>query len=113
MEESVLDIGIGQMGPGSALSIALGGYHDVLSRRNREKLHAALANFRSALDLLLEVGLVGQDQASRAWGLIRTEIGFESTARTCSYVVEAIAEDLAAKRELLLNCSCWHLLALC
>jgi 3-hydroxybutyryl-CoA dehydrogenase len=88
------------MGPGIALSVALAGYDVVLSGRSRESLDSALTQISAAVDLLLEAGLTQPEQASQARRTIRTEVGLESAARGSTYVVEAIDEDLVAKKAL-------------
>jgi 3-hydroxybutyryl-CoA dehydrogenase len=100
LNESVLVVGTGQMGPGIALSCALAGYPVILSGRSHERLGKATRDLEDAIAVMVEQDLLTADEGRRARGHIRTEVGYAAAARS-TYVVEAIAEDLAAKRDLL------------
>lgn len=100
MDESILVIGTGQMGPGIALSFALAGYPVVLSGRSQERLASAARGLEDAVAVMVEQDLLTAEEGRAARARIAAEVGYGAAARS-TYVVEAIAEDLALKRELL------------
>src|SRR5919198_6003712 len=53
MEEAILVIGTGQMGPGIALSFARAGYVVVLSGRSQERLATAARDMQAAAHVLI------------------------------------------------------------
>jgi 3-hydroxybutyryl-CoA dehydrogenase len=100
MDDSMLVIGTGQMGPGIALSFALAGYPVVLSGRSPERLARAGSDIDAALVVMVEQGMLTADEGRDARGRITAEVGVGAAARS-THVVEAIAEDLSLKREVL------------
>ena len=99
MDDSVLVVGTGQMGPGIALSFALAGYEVVLSGRSRERLAAAERDIDTAGGVLIASDLLAAEQWDTARKRINPEVGIAAAARS-SYIVEAIAEDVELKRDL-------------
>jgi 3-hydroxybutyryl-CoA dehydrogenase len=100
MDEMILVLGTGQMGPGIALSCLLAGYTVVLSGRRHEGLAKALHDIETAAGVLIETELLTPDDWERARARLTAELGFGAAARS-TYVVEAIAEDLPLKQAVL------------
>jgi 3-hydroxybutyryl-CoA dehydrogenase len=100
-EERILVVGTGQVGPGIALSFALGGFEVVLSGRSDEKLAQGLAGVEQAGAAMVEHKLLREDAWHIARRRIKGEVDLGPAVRECTYVVEAIAENLEAKTDLL------------
>ena len=100
MDESVLVLGTGQLGPGLALSFVLAGYVVVLSGRSQERLARAARDMQDAADVLMAHDLLTPTAWRTAQERLSAEVVYAAAGRS-SYVVEAIAEDLALKREVL------------
>jgi 3-hydroxybutyryl-CoA dehydrogenase len=99
-DESILVIGTGQMGPGIALSCALAGYPVSLSGRSHERLAKATRDLEAATAVMVESDLLTASEGHAALERISAEVGYAAATRS-TYIVEAIAEDLAVKRDLL------------
>jgi 3-hydroxybutyryl-CoA dehydrogenase len=101
MDASVLIVGTGQMGPGIALSFALAGFDAVLAGRRREGVERAIEAMAASARVMIENDLL----TTEGWELTRErvtgEVGFAAAAPRCTYVVEAIVEEMAVKRALL------------
>src|SRR5947209_10152199 len=100
MEDVILVLGTGQMGPGIALSFALAGYPVILSSHSPERLARAARDMEAAATVMLENDLLMAAAWHTARDRIAAEVGYSAVARS-TYVVEAIAEDLGPKRDLL------------
>ncbi len=100
MDEVILVLGTGQMGPGIALSCLLAGYTVVLSGRRPEGLVTATRDMETAAGVLIETELLTPDDWQRARTRLTAEVGYGAAARS-SYVIEAIAEDLPLKQAVL------------
>jgi 3-hydroxybutyryl-CoA dehydrogenase len=100
MEESILVLGTGQMGPGIALSFALAGYVVVLSGRSQERLAMAARDMQAAAHVLIANDLLTPAAWRAAQERLSAEVGYAAASRS-SYVVEAISEDLALKQDVL------------
>jgi 3-hydroxybutyryl-CoA dehydrogenase len=96
--EVVSILGTGTMGPGIAAAFANAGHHVALQGRNRARLEAAVARAKEMLAFLSENGL-GDPSPDAASSRLEPVLGVEPpTAATV--VIEAVSEDLEAKREL-------------
>ena len=93
-------IGTGMMGPGIALTLALGGLRTTLLSRNGETAARGLEKARVQARLLSENGLVDPAQAERATGLLTASAAFDETIAGAGLVVESGPEDMAFKQEL-------------
>jgi 3-hydroxybutyryl-CoA dehydrogenase len=89
------------MGPGIALSFALGGFEVVLSGRSEHRLASELAGLERAAGEMIEYKLLDADAWHNARGRIQGEVALGPASSRCTYVVEAIIEDLSAKQTLL------------
>jgi 3-hydroxybutyryl-CoA dehydrogenase len=101
MEESVLVIGTGQMGPGIALSFALAGFDVILAGRRREGVEQAMGAMAASARVMIEDDLLTPEGWELARERVTGEVGFAAAAPRCTYVVEAVVEEMAAKRALL------------
>ena len=93
-------IGTGMMGPGIALTLALGGLRTTILSRNSESAARGLEKARSQARLLAVHGLVDAAQAEQAAGLLSGSTAFEETIAGAGLVVESGPEDMAFKQEL-------------
>jgi cation diffusion facilitator CzcD-associated flavoprotein CzcO len=93
-------IGAGNMGHGIAQDFAAHGYDVRLFARRQARLDEALRNIENGLAILERLGHLTAQQASETVSRIRTNTHLEDTAPEADFVVEAIAEDLAAKQQI-------------
>lgn len=100
MQESILVIGTGQMGPGIALSAALAGYDVVISGRGPERLETASRELAASARVMIDNDLLDDEQWQDARGRITGEVGYARAAPHSTYVVEAIVEDMRSKQTL-------------
>ena len=94
-------LGSGTMGAQIAASLALGGHAVRLWGRRAEALESAKARAGAAVDMLVEAGLVAADDGRAASRRIETVADLSSAVAGAGFVIEAVAEDLDVKRELL------------
>src|SRR5438477_5724281 len=94
MPPRVAVLGAGTMAPGIAAAFAAAGHEVLLWSRRPERTAAALARAAELARFLAEQDLAGEPAAFAPAGDL-------AQLATADVVVEAIAEDLAAKRELL------------
>ncbi len=92
-------LGCGVMGPQIALSLALGGIPVNLWARRKESLGDAVAAMKDAQKFLVGHGLLAA--SSDALPLISLKENLAEAAAGAGFIVEAVAEDLDAKRQLL------------
>jgi len=93
-------IGTGMMGPGIALTLALGGLNTVILSRNPESAARGLEKARDQALLLAKNDLVETAQAERAAELLSASTAFDQTVAGAGLVVESGPEDMAFKQEL-------------
>ncbi len=91
-------IGAGLMGHGIALQFAIGGYDVVVVDTTNDNLRRAMDNVRKSLDVLAELGLVGQQTAAAAPDRIHTSISLANSVADVDFLVEAVFEDLSLKQ---------------
>ena len=93
-------IGTGMMGPGIALTLALGGWRaTILSRREESAAHG-LEKARAQAALLAECELADGDCAARAVDLLAASTVFDQTVAGAELVIESGPEEMAFKQEL-------------
>lgn len=90
--------GTGMMGPGIAVTFALGGFETILVSRTRENAVKGLTAARSLADKLLENGLSGKEQTIKAKELLSPSTDPEEAARSAQVFVESISENLLIKQ---------------
>jgi 3-hydroxybutyryl-CoA dehydrogenase len=93
-------IGTGMMGPGIALTLALGGIRTVILSRTGEGAAHGLGKARAQARLLATNELVEAEQSERAAGLLSASSDFDQTIRDARLVVEAGPENMEFKQEL-------------
>src|SRR5579883_3099956 len=93
-------IGTGMMGPGIALSLALGGVRSTIVSRAPETAAAGLAKARGLAGVLLENGLAPGDAIARALGLLDACADFDAAVSAASLVIESGPEDMDYKQSL-------------
>src|SRR5712692_3567739 len=90
-------IGTGMMGPGIALTLALGGVRTTILSRSDEGARKGLATARSQVKLLEEHGLAGQAQAVRALALLDSSVAFDQVIGQVDLVIESAPENMEFK----------------
>ncbi|MFF0412421.1 3-hydroxyacyl-CoA dehydrogenase family protein [Kitasatospora sp. NPDC004745] len=91
--------GSGTMATGIVEVFAKAGYPVLLAARSQEKADAAKAQLAKSLNRSVERGRMGAEQRDAALELV-TPVGQYAELADVDLVVEAVAEDLAVKREL-------------
>lgn len=99
-DERVLVIGTGQMGPGIALSFALAGYRVTLSGRRPAGVDAGLRSMAASAQIMIESGLLTPADWDEARDRVTGTVGYADAARTSTYLVEAVLENLPLKQQL-------------
>lgn len=94
-------LGAGTMGAGIALSLALGGAEVRLWGRRAESLGPALERFGAGFDLLSCDGLVEANERTTVLARINVSSDMGAALAGAGFVIEAAAEDLGVKQELL------------
>jgi 3-hydroxybutyryl-CoA dehydrogenase len=98
--QNALVLGTGMMGPGIAATLALGGVNATVVSRTADGASRGEASARSALNALLEAGLVDASAAAGAAGRIASGSDLDSLLPETDLVIESIVEDMAAKQAL-------------
>lgn len=98
--ETAAVIGTGMMGPGIALTLALGGVKTVIVSRSEDGAAEGLARARSQLLVLEQNGLAGPTTASAVAGLLSASADFDSAIAAAGLVIESAPEDMRFKQEL-------------
>jgi 3-hydroxyacyl-CoA dehydrogenase len=93
-------IGTGMMGPGIALTLALGGWRTSILSRGAENAGRALERARSQALLLADRDLIDRASADRAAGLLTASTAFDEIVAGAGLVVESGPEDLPFKQQL-------------
>jgi 3-hydroxybutyryl-CoA dehydrogenase len=98
--QKVAVVGAGLMGHGIAQEWAQAGYHVRITDTHADTLAAVPQRIRHNYDLLVEAELVVADQADQTLGRLDTVAELEDCVADADLVIEAMAEDLQAKRAL-------------
>lgn len=93
-------IGTGMMGPGIALTLALGGMRSTILSRTPEGAARGVEKALGQAQYLADNGLVTAAQAARAVELIAGSTAFDETISAAGLVVESATEDMAFKQDL-------------
>ena len=91
-------LGCGLMGSGIAQVAAAGGYPTIVKEVAEEFLKKGMAGIDKSLGRFLEKGTMTADQRSQTMSRLKGTTKFEDLA-DCDIVIEAITENLQAKRE--------------
>jgi len=92
-------VGGGLMGSGIAQTAAAAGYHVLLTEVNQELLDKGLERVHGAWQMLVTKGKISEAQATEYRGRIQGTLEMREFA-DCDLVIEAILENLDAKRTL-------------
>lgn len=98
--ETAAVIGTGMMGPGIALTLALGGVKATILSRTRENAEQGLAKAHAQLALVHENELATADRCAEAEGLIHCSAEFDETIAGADLVIESALEDMKFKQDL-------------
>lgn len=93
-------IGTGMMGPGIALTVALGGVPATILSRTPEGARKGLGAALDQLRLLASNDLVAPDRAGRAESLLLCSTLFDETVAEADLVIESAPENMAFKQQL-------------
>ena len=97
---SAVSIGTGQMGPGTASAIALGGVPVTILSRSLESAQRGLETARAGLESLAAHGIISRDQASGAAGRLSASASFDDVLAKADLVVESAPENMAFKQDI-------------
>ncbi|MBK5294482.1 MAG: 3-hydroxyacyl-CoA dehydrogenase family protein [Acidobacteriia bacterium] len=98
--EQAAVIGTGMMGPGIAVTLALGGVKATILSRTPENAQAGLDKARAQLQLLADHKLADAAAAARAVTLLSASADFDRTIAGVDLVVESALEKMDFKQEL-------------
>lgn len=98
--KKVAVFGAGTMGPGVAQMFAVAGYDVAMYSRKAETLEKAMAMVRANLATIIEHGTLTQAVADAAVARIQPTQSPEEAGKDADFVLETIAENKDAKREL-------------
>ena len=98
--QRVAVIGAGTMGRGIAQAAATAGLQAQITHTNGAALEAALASVRVTLDAAVTRGKLTVEAADAALGRLTATSDLAAAVRDADLVIEAIVEDLDAKRTL-------------
>jgi 3-hydroxybutyryl-CoA dehydrogenase len=93
-------IGTGMMGPGIAVTLAMGGVRATILSRTPESAERGLEASRGRVRFLADNELMDAVQAAQALSLLRCSAAFDETVAASDLIVESGPEDMAFKREL-------------
>ncbi|MBI4713236.1 MAG: 3-hydroxybutyryl-CoA dehydrogenase [Planctomycetes bacterium] len=92
-------IGAGAMGNGIAQVFAMAGHDVVLNDIKQEFVDRGMNNIKASLDKMSQKGVLSPEQAKTALAKIKPSVNLNDLAGS-DFVVEAIIEDVNAKKEL-------------
>jgi len=93
-------VGAGTMGPGIALTLALGGVRTKILDLTDERAAGGLEKSRARLRLLVENELATPQRAQWALETLQAGTDFEATVAAAGLVVESVPEEMTRKQEL-------------
>ena len=93
-------IGSGMMGPGIAMTLALGGVKAAILSRTEEGAAKGLATARQQLALLETNGLTTTEKSQWALENITTSTNFDGAISNADLVIESAPENMAFKQDL-------------
>ena len=98
--ETAAVIGTGMMGPGIALTLALGGVRATIVSRNAANAAAGLVKARAQASVLVENELAAPEQIAHALELLKSSADLDASVTDAGLVVESGPEDLNWKQDL-------------
>ncbi|NHV97679.1 MAG: 3-hydroxyacyl-CoA dehydrogenase family protein [Thaumarchaeota archaeon] len=99
-KKKVVVVGAGIMGPGIAQVCAQAGHETSIIRRRPALLQQTVEAIKSNLQMLINNGLISSQEASETLRRIKAETDLAEAAREADFIIEAIPEDMAAKKAL-------------
>ena len=93
-------LGTGMMGPGVAVSLALGGLETAIVSRSDEGAERGLAAAHEQIATIAEHGLCSPGDAEAARGRLSRSTDLDAAVADADFVSESAPEDLALKQEL-------------
>lgn len=105
--EKAAVIGTGMMGPGIAVTLALGGVWARLISRSEEGAREGLRKAHEQLAILESHGLAKPDQAAFARETMTAGADLEDAAHLADLIVESAPEDMAFKQALFAQLDGW------
>lgn len=93
-------IGTGMMGPGIAMTLALGGVGTTILSRAADSARQGLEKALGQAQLLGENGLADPDAVARAPRLLHASTAFDDAVRHVDLVIESAPEDMEFKQNL-------------
>jgi 3-hydroxybutyryl-CoA dehydrogenase len=93
-------IGTGMMGPGIALTLALGGWRTTILSRSGENATRALEKARAQALVLADHELADRAATERATQMLSVSTAFEETIGDAGLVIESTPEEMGFKQEL-------------
>lgn len=100
-------IGTGMMGPGIALTLALGGVWARIISRSDATAREGLAKAHAQLAILEAHGLVTPEQCAFARESLTSGDDLEDSARHADLIIESAPEDMAFKQSLFAQLDSW------
>ena len=95
-----VSVGTGMMGPGVAVSLALGGLETTLVSRSDESARAGLETARAQIATIAAHGLRTPEQAEEAAARLTASSDLDAAVAQADFVSESAPENLALKQEL-------------
>lgn len=93
-------LGTGMMGPGIAVSLALGGFDVTLVSRSDDSAAFGLQTSHTLLDTLLSHQLVTPDDAAAALPRLAASSDLPAAAARAALIIESVPEDMELKQNL-------------
>jgi 3-hydroxybutyryl-CoA dehydrogenase len=98
--ETATVIGTGMMGPGIAMTLALGGVRSTILSRTEANAAKGLESARKQIQLLREHGLAKPRQADRAVEILDSSAAFDEAIARADLVIESAPENMDFKQKL-------------
>jgi len=98
--ETAAVIGTGMMGPGIALTLALGGVRATILSRQEGSALQGLAKAKAQLELLASNGLAPGDRAETAGQLLSASSDFDGVVAQSDLVIESAPENMEFKQRM-------------
>ena len=98
--KNITVLGAGTMGPGIALSFAMGGYDVTIWTRREEKLEQARVTLRKGVETFVEQGLLPAAKLEECYARVHYELTLEKAVENADFIMETIVEKADAKKAL-------------
>ena len=105
--EQAVVIGTGMMGPGIALTLALGGLNVTIASRHPEGAARGIEAAQRQAEVLRSNGLVTDYAAGAALGRLNSGADLEDLVRDADLVIESAPENMLFKQELFARLDGW------